>query len=446
MSMDLANTTIDLSDFSEFSTENYGSDVAEYTNNGDGTLTIEAKTATNAFLIYYVPGPLPVGSKVSIECDSKSVSGDIMRYSIDTYDTPAYDGASKTFNYRADASDDSGQWQTKTTGSYIENSKPYARVIIGFFRGVAGIGTIRTPKILIEGADLDLIKPELTTPANYSRHFSIDELNREWVSSISGTGTVTRGANDINITAAIGGKAYVRWGSDNTTILSRDKTSLRNIAGSKGFIVSIKGTRTSGTPCVLCDYVNFSNTVVRQFTGLFLSADGETAQFWFPPISTVERVHIAVGFFDSTGILNDGDFTLESVKITQYGAPESWSPQAALPISCVLTKAAGSWKLFNDAVADGDRRFISSRAETVTVNGNILEVNFALDSVRGERPVVLSKVSSTGGHVAAYYTGDGLTRLERHDINIYDRVTNAIVDPATVPDGMAILVHGMGQL
>lgn len=437
---------IDLSNFSEFDTEDFGSDVVEYTNNGDGTLTIEAKTATNAFLIYHVPGPLPLGSKISIECDSKWESGAIMRLTVDTYDTPAYSGNSKTFNFRANACDTSGQFQTKTVGSYISEKVPYARVIIGFFSGVAGKTTIRAPKIIIEGADLNLIKPESTTPPNYSRSFSIDELNREWVSSEGGSGVVTRNANDVHMIAGLGDKAYLRFGSTNPTTFNRDDTSLRNIAGSKGFIVSMKGSRASGTPCVLCDYVNFSDQIVRSFQGLFLSGDGETARFWFPPIDTVERVHIAIGFFDTTLTDNDGEFTLENVEITQYGANESWTPSAALPISCVLTKSAGVWKLFNDAVADGDRRFISSRAESVQVVGNMLQVNFATNSVRGERPVVLSKVSSSGGHIATYYTGDALSRLERHDINIYSRSTNSVVDPATVPDGMGILVHGMGQL
>ncbi len=437
---------IDLSNFDEFDTEDFGSSVVEYTNNGDGTLTIEAKTAQNAFLIYHVPGPLPLGAKLSLECDSKWESGEIMRYSVDTYDTPAYSGNSKTFNFRTNASDTSGQFQTKTVGCYISEKVPYARVIIGFFSGVAGKATIRAPKIIIEGADLNLIKPESTTPPNYSRSFSIDELNREWVSSEGGAGVVTRNANSVHMTAGAGDKAYLRFGSTNPSVYSRDDTSLRNIANSKGFIVSMKGTRTSGTPCILCDYVNFSDQVVRTFQGLFLSGDGETARFWFPSISTVERVHIAIGFFDTALTDNDGDFTLEGVEIVQYGANESWTPSASLPISCVLRKDAGVWRLFNDAVADGDRRFISSRAESVTINGNILEVNFAANTVRGERPVILTKVSSSGDYISSYYTGDELSRLERHDIKIYNRSTNLAIDPSTAPDGISIILHGMGQL
>lgn len=432
---------IDLSDFQGFDAETtFDSAKFEANRISSTTLRLNSKTADNSFIFYRIPGRLPVGTKVTLVCETRAVSGQMIQLSIDSYSSGNYSsGKAVESNVNGDSSD---EFVEKRVNTYVKPGQQYLRVVIGFFSARIGIADIRAPRIIIDGADIATVKPEMVVPATMSRFWSVDELNREWVGVSDRAGTITRLSDKITLSANLPSRAYVRYAASND-VADRDLTALWNIEQSNGFSVSVKGVRRTGLPSVAVEYLDSSGATFSTLRGLFLGSDNDWCNFWFPPISGANRVHIAIGFFTN----NDGDFDIKGVKISQYGAAERWQPQGIEPIMCAIRKESSVWSIDNNSVGGSfsGHRFASASVASLTVNASSIDINFASASVRGYKPFVLPMVDDYSSKAAKYYAVTSSVDNSKATLTIYDRATRVIVPPASVDNGTFVQVIGMGM-
>ena len=434
----MLGTVIDLSNFDGFDLEpNAASSNIEISRINSSTLSLESKnTAINNYLVYLIPR-LPVGAKVLFSCDTRAVAGDLMQMQIDSYSNGDYETGRVVEDVRD--VDPRNEFIESKINTYVKPSQQYLRIAIGFYSTRAGIAELRSPKIIVEGADSSIVKPYLSN-ASFSRYWSPIELNREWSELISGTGLVLRDDDKVTLTADTASRSYIRYAANNTNVL-KDINALQNVDTSQGFSVDVNMTVRAGTPAVFSEYKEVGSNATLLKRGIFLSEDGQWGKFYFPPIQGYDRVHIAVGFSTS----NDGDCDIHGIKITQFGGSQKWTGAAVIPITATLRKDGGTWYLDNDAVTPPKHVFSSSAIVDLNINTSDIEMVFAENSVLGYKPTLIASVNNFGGTNAAKYTA-AVSSISNSsaDLTIIENATGNILDPYNVDDGIIIQVVGMG--
>jgi len=424
------SVVIDLSDFKGFGIELSTSLTNFEMNRVSSTIfEMNSKTTTSNYLTYLIPGPLPVGAKVTLACNTSTVSGELMQLSVDSFSSEDYT-TGKTVESAINGNATNELLESRCN-MYVKPGNQYVRCVIGFFGNRIGISNIQGPKIIIDGADISTVKPQETAPANFNRSFNIDELTNEWFSTSDGTGSVVKLADKITLSADTASRAYLRY-STGTTIATTDPFAMWNLDGSKGFTVDVKSNVTSGLPAVYVDYRDSLDAVIETLRGYLLNRDGEWAKFWFPPIPDATRASIAVGMFTT----NYGVVDILGVKLAQFGAANSWEPNAVQAIMCALRNDTGTW------VIDDDGTFSSSFVDSVTENTNDITVNMLATSLLGYKPIVIANVDGLNGKSAKYYCSTRFATQTSFIIEFYDRDTNIIVPIASLDTGVFVDVMG----
>lgn len=392
------------------------------------TLRIESKTGGTQNILYRVPGPLPVGAKVTLICETKAVSGALVQLAIYSSDDDTYD-TNKVLMATTDG-DPSGEFIESRMVHYVSPGRQYIRCTVGWLNGRIGAVDIRGLRVVIDGADINTVKPDQTVPPSYSRYISMSEMAREWTSETAGTGVVTKAADKITMTADLPSRAIMR------SIVRLD-----NLPLSRGLSVDLKCFVRSGFPAIFVNYFNAASAVIWTHRGYFLGMNDTWARFWFPPVQDVAYSAAYAKVDIGVTSLNDADFDLKGVRLTQYGALDSYEANAAQLLCATLQRNSGSWILDNNSSA-GPIRPASVRIETLSVTSTALIVGYP--SLRGGAPAMSVNIAPNLNYGVTYYALISVDTNSSATVHIYDRATGALVDPNTIPNGMYIYITGIG--
>lgn len=426
---------LDLSDFSGLDIEIPDSDIFEVVRNSAKTVSFIAKDGRGSYGFFRIPGELPVGAMITVTCESRNVSGAPLKLGIGSYTDSGYVAGFSTESTRICSA--SSEYTISSLVCVVRPGHQHIAVNLGMAFVGAGENEVRSFHVEIGGVSMETLNPCAMAPVSFSRQFSVSDINREWVSVKSPSATLTRLDDKIVMAADKASGAYVMW-AESTGWGGRRESGLKNVSGSAGFSVDVKGLRRSGFPSISADYYNEQNSRVAILKGYFFGVDDGWSRFWFPPILGVDFVNIAIGFAST----NAGDFDLKGVRVTQYNSESSRVSSALNLFCCKIKKTGGSWAIDNDHLSTSGSRFVSAGIRAINANANDLFLSF--DDYSGALPIMSPSLDDSQGEAGNYYAVCDLPTSAGVSVRFYDRSTKALVPVASMPNDVYVSIIGIG--
>lgn len=401
----------------------------------DSTVQISATEAGSYYVKRRIPGPLPVGSKAVFTCEMRKLSGSNPQISIDSYSMNDY-SISKVIESSAD-SYDSDEFEEVKVSVIIKPGQQYLQLVIGYFSSRFGLSQIRAPKIEFHGVSESTIFPQHTF-ANYSRVWSVQDINREWAATVDSGQVVDRTDPELIKFVSNGElssqRAFIEHGATGSSS-DTQKCALRNINPSRGFSVSIQAQRYSGFPLVAAKFTDSVGSTTQTMYGAFFGQANDWQSFYFPPRHGAENAEISIGF--TTGV--SGDFDLKGIKIEQYGAASNQTSSSLVPIIATLKKVAGTWIINDDSVGSSTREFSEMGVTDVTQTSTYILFKY---KSTGYKPNLIPSIDST--RMGEFGVGFDSIDEDSAILRVRDFATNNVVDPSSLPDDTLIQIIGFG--
>ena len=386
------------------------------------TLELDSKATNTHFLFLDIPVRLPPGTEFRFECDAISISGEPPQAGTNTL--PSETGAGTA--YSDTKLIPAGGYSRLSCTGFTSPARPIARVAVGHFTNMIGKSRIRNPRIIVSGLSESDLLPWLSAVPTYDRNLSgANELLREWTPSISGNGAVTQGADFVTVTADRSSRATVSPAG-----------MIRGISDSVGFMVALRATVRSGVLQCVANLVNTSNEVIQTRRGVFLGESGGWSKFFFQTIQGEDYATLSVGSL--TDSPTDAD--IYDVRLTVYQREVRNSALSVVPISLMLTKLDGAWK-----IDSGSDRFTQSAVDSISVSSTSITLNFSSRIFSNVRPVIMAQVCTEGDNHKLYQANPGSIAKTSALVQVTSKTAPSnVVDPSALPDGVQIAITGVG--
>lgn len=402
---------------------------------------LSSLTADDCYFYLNIPGPLPVGTKLTAVIETKSVSGGRPTLGFRSFPDSIYGGEFVLTGVAENevTTNDSSEFSTIRTSVVIGPLRQYYQLFFGYIAGSIGVDDIRSLRLIYENCDDAVIRPNLTNSALESGQ-SYYDLKRNWVADAVGIGntvTFSDASSSVLITSNNPGAGPALLHDSRSTDINDRLNRGLELASCDCIEVALDCNRGFGNPCLIVEQYDVTSFVTRSMLLITGTTTRQKHKFVVPRAEGATKATLSIGFDQA----NQGSLVLFGLTTRVYGSVLP-PPATHYTFAATLKKDGATWAI-DDVTTPSETRYRALRINSLTQNALDLVLNF--EGVPNN-PHFVATMDLVGGGALSHRVACSAAFGGQVSLNFINQSTDTVVSVVALPDDSVVTIIGVAAV